>query len=98
MSVVDKSSMKMSLYSVEDLKSGYLTPFTASSDGVARRMFESTLKDRSTVIGSFPEDFRLFYVGTFIVDSGEMVNSPHRLICDGKEFMLHDREKSEISK
>jgi len=66
----------MRIFAVYDKKAGeYLPIFTAKSNGVAIRMLLSTLtyEHDQTGIAQYPEDYRLDYLGSVDMESGNIV-------------------------
>jgi hypothetical protein len=62
--------MQIALYCVFDTKLGeFNTPMAFQSRGVAIRSFMDEVKSGDSMLHKHPEDFSLYYVGTF--DSGE---------------------------
>jgi len=54
------------MYSILDTRAGIWTfPFAQPADSVAVRVFEGVVMDRNTIIGQSPQDFDLYYMGTF---------------------------------
>lgn len=61
----------LSIYSVFDEKSGtFNTPIFALSDGVLIRDFRSFLRERSSTLSQYPEDYTLYRIGVFFEDEG----------------------------
>lgn len=63
----------MNLYTVKDLKAAYfLDPLMSKNDETAKRSF---LKYFNQIehIQQYPEDYSIFQIGTFDIDTGEVV-------------------------
>lgn len=61
----------MFAYAVFDKKAiAYNTPFFCATDGLALRAFGDLVQDAHTVIAKHPEDFALYRVGSFNVETG----------------------------
>ena len=79
--------MRMFLYAIFDSASGiYDRPFCAQTDGAAVRMFSDLAVDADHVVGRHPEDFKLFRIGDFNDNSGEI--QPEAPVCVGKAHEL----------
>lgn len=64
----------MNLYTVRDSKAGtYNKPHTAINDAEAQRGFHSAVNDPNTFVNKYPEDFDLYRIGTFDVQSGKIL-------------------------
>lgn len=80
--------MKTYVYTVRDSKAeAYALPFYAHTDGLALRMFETTVNSPDHPIGGHPEDYTLFKLGEFDTDRG--IFSCHEPIAmgNGIEFL-----------
>lgn len=76
--------METLIYSVHDLKSqDYAPPFVAMNDEVATRMFGMLVSDPATLPGQFPEDYRLYRIGTFDSQSAVIESAVPVLVVDG---------------
>ena len=65
--------MVKKIYSVYDVKAKYhLNPIVMKEDAEALRAFADLANDKQTMIGLHPEDFELFYLGTFDDNSAEI--------------------------
>ena len=60
--------MKMYIYSVQDVLTGFAQPFLFQDDEVAKRAYNDFLK-----IDKHPEDKRLFRLGEMDTDNGNIV-------------------------
>lgn len=68
---------KLIVYSVRDLKAEYfISPFTLHSDAEAIRSFGDAVSKGGTTLSDHPEDFQLYKVGEFDIDSGLIVSFP----------------------
>lgn len=71
--------MKLEIYSVYDGKASfYLQPVYMQSRGHAVRSFMDNANDKTHFLGKTPEDFTLFYLGTFDDIDGkfDLLNTP----------------------
>lgn len=65
--------MEMSIFSVWDEKAvTYATPFFTVNDETGVRAFAQACNDPSTMLNQNPADFRLYKVGLFDMDTGEV--------------------------
>lgn len=64
--------MKCYVYSVRDVRTGFLTPTVEVSDQVAKRNFEHAIASGPSLFTSHPEDYSLWCIGAFDTDSGEI--------------------------
>lgn len=63
------------MYAVKDLKvDGMPLPSPAPSDGVAMRSFRDAVNGGDPTFSSHPEDFILYYVGSWDHEAGEYVD------------------------
>lgn len=62
---------KQFLYSVRDNKTAaYHRPFCSEHKNLAVRSFRTAVNDAGTELNKYPEDFELFEVGEFEVETG----------------------------
>ncbi|QCS36229.1 nonstructural protein [Capybara microvirus Cap1_SP_166] len=54
----------MNLYSIQDIKTGFLHPWLSDNDNSATRAFDSMLGS-DQMMSKYPNDFRLFRIGEF---------------------------------
>lgn len=63
------------MYSVFDKKAlTFSLPYTAINDALAARFLFSTFEDTDNFVARFPEDFALYYVGTFDASNGQIAS------------------------
>jgi len=63
--------MELKIYSIRDLKAEtYNAPFYQPTHGLAERYLQNLVKDEKSQIYAYPEDFDLFYLGTYNTDTG----------------------------
>lgn len=61
------------IYSIRDSKAEIFNfPFFQKTHGEAERTFLQLVNDETTQIGKFPEDFDLYYLGTYDDQSGKV--------------------------
>lgn len=74
--------MKYNVYSVRDVKTGWLPPTYDISDISAQRNFAFAVNNESSIMSFAPSDFSLYCIGVFDTDSGEIEGCVPRFICD----------------
>ncbi len=69
-------------FSIHDTKAeAWTNPIFANSNGAALRSFTDACRNPESDFGRHPEDYSLFYVGTFDDQSGELTgDNPVHLI------------------
>lgn len=78
--------MKMSAFSVFDNAAKvYGRPFFALNVAVAIRSFTTAVNDPATEFYANPQDFRLFEVGVFDVNTGQFETDVPHSICGGQD-------------
>lgn len=71
----------MYLYSIKDVKSGFLSVSPFKNDELAKRAYLNLLNDpHPNQVSMNPEDFELWCVGSFDQDSG-IINSEVRFVA-----------------
>lgn len=66
--------MQMKLYSVQDVKAEfYGNPFSARNAAEATRMFQQLVEDEKTQVNRYPDEFVLWELGAFDVETGELL-------------------------
>lgn len=81
------------LYVIEDVKASYGPQILSfANDDIATRWFsqlyrDSVKSDPNGALASFPEDFRLCYIGTFDTDNCEGAFERPEYICHMTDFM-----------
>lgn len=66
--------MQMKLYSVRDVKAEYYgNPFSARNAAEATRSFQQLAEDVKTQVNRYPEEFELWELGAFDVETGELL-------------------------
>lgn len=73
MELVQQQPAPKALYSVYDLKSQtYSQPFPAKNHADALRGFSVEVNNQKSQINQFPEDFCLYYLGTYDENFGKL--------------------------
>lgn len=69
--------MKINLYAVQDVKADrFNSPFPSQTHAEAMRTFGETCLNTKTLWNKYPEDFRLFLVGSFDDTTCQMESIP----------------------
>lgn len=75
--------MKLKMYSIRDQKSEiFNVPFYKQTHGEAERDFRTLVNDQKSQVNIYPEDFDLYYIGTYDDNSGivEPLKTPEFII------------------
>lgn len=63
------------VYAVKDLKVGYGSPFLASNDDEAKRMFRTAIRPGlDNPMSMYPEDYELWKLGTYNPENGQLIS------------------------
>lgn len=74
----------MQCYSIYDLKAQcYSLPFFLANDEVAQRVFLEIASDVNTSVSKFTDDYDMFHVGTFNVQTGVFESVDPRVVIAG---------------
>jgi hypothetical protein len=88
--------MKMVIVSILDSAAGaYGRPAYVASEGVAMRQFQDEVNRASddNQLYRHPDDFQLFYLGTFDDNTGAMdLLAQPKMIARAKDVMIRDSE------
>nr|QJB20112.1 MAG: nonstructural protein [Microvirus sp.] len=86
--------MNLKIYSIRDSKGEiYNTPFFQKSHGEAERNFRELTRDDKSMICKYPEDFDLYYLGTYDDQNGTIssLDSPQH-IAKAVSFKQQDQQ------
>lgn len=92
------------LFTIQDVKTSIYSyaafgNLTWDTDDAGIRHFIGFLKDSFVAYRWFnPSDYRLFRIGYFDIDSGEIVADKPELILDGASLDISDWERGESSR
>lgn len=76
------------VYAVKDIKSGlFASPHHLTSDGVAIRSFSMACENKESQINKFPEDYSLYHLGTFNIETGLLEAVTPKQIANASEFV-----------
>lgn len=87
--------MKMPIYAVRDIYTGFMTPMPDINDDTAKRNFVHAVRCAGTVMNSHPADYDLYCLGSYDTDTGELLPAVARHLLNGRacmEVTSHDRE------
>lgn len=69
--------MQYKYFTVHDAKAdGYLPPFMQPNEAMAIRMFNTMVNDPSHQFGQHPQDYTLFYLGTWEDENAKLSPAP----------------------
>lgn len=82
--------MILQLFSIYDeVTLIYNYPFIAHNINDAKRMFISSTQDENSMISKNPQDFSLYYVGSYNNENGEYTNTfPKELVLRGNQINI----------
>lgn len=75
--------MELKIYSIRDSKGEfYHPPFYSRTHAEAERNFAQLTSDDKSMISKYPQDFDLYYLGTFDQNLGKIVSldTPHHIV------------------
>lgn len=76
--------MLYGVYSMRDVKTGFLTPTIELSDAAAARNFTHTVCNSEGLLNTFAQDFSLYKIGEFETDTGVLTPiRPSVLVIEG---------------
>ena len=77
--------MILGIYAVHDAKVGYMIPSFQQNDALAARNFELDCEaPEAAPIRKHPEDFRLYNIGSYNTETGELKSVTPTVIADPK--------------
>lgn len=83
--------MQLKVFSIRDAKAEiFNAPFYKRSHGEAERDFSQLTTDGKSTVNQYPEDFDLYYLGTYNDQTGKFdpIDSPQHVV---KAAVLKDR-------
>lgn len=79
--------MQHSLYSVRDVKlDSYDSPYPSANHETAMRLFRRMLNGIPTMKDN-PEDFHLYHIGAYDLDTGKLLPQPLQPVCSGLDLV-----------
>ena len=86
--------MEMNVYSIQDIKTSFMTPTIDQTDAAASRNFANAIMQGQGILFTHAEDFRLFRIGTFNLANGNLVPlAVPELVIDGSQVLLQIKSK-----
>jgi len=74
--------MNNDIFAIRDLKIGaYKSPFVARNAGDATRMLQGAVRAGNSQLSEYPQDFELYYIGTFNDLSGQLDSVKPEFVC-----------------
>lgn len=74
--------MKLPVYSIRDVHTGFMSPTVDQNDASAMRNFRHAVMQSASLMNSHPKDYSLYRIGTFETDSGAFESELPELITD----------------
>lgn len=79
------------MYSIRDVKAEtWALPFSSINNATAIRDFQTLVSDGRTLVGQHPEDFDLFFVGSWDEAAGAAVEPARVKLANGLDFKKED--------
>ena len=79
------------LYSVKDIKIGYLTQFREQNDMTALRAFSDDVNNPKSPLSKHPEDYELWSIGEMCIENGKII-SEVRFIGRALDYVRQGQE------
>lgn len=80
--------MNFGVYSIQDVKTGFMTPTIDQNDQAAVRNFSSAIMQSDGILFTHAEDFRLYKIGEFDSETGSILTVvPIVHLADGSDVM-----------
>lgn len=80
--------MKYGLYSIRDVKTGFMTPVMEANQETAVRNFTHTVVNSDGILASYCQDFSLYHIGDFDSDSAVVTPVlPPEYVISGSDAM-----------
>lgn len=79
--------MIFSVYAVKDNLIGFTMPVIRDNDAIAVRIFDDECNADGSRYKTHPNDFALYYIGTYDTDNGIMQPETVRLVASATEFV-----------
>lgn len=79
--------MTINVYSLKDeVDRSYGAPVLFSNDATAMRAFENAYHMQNSIYQTAPQDFTLYRIATFDLETGEMITKDHFRVCSCVDF------------
>lgn len=79
--------MKYCVYAIRDNLMGFSAPMVAENDPVAIRSMEQAFRMPESLYQVRPQEFDLYYIGSYDTENGKIESDMPRLICNCNEFV-----------
>lgn len=80
--------MIFGVYSIRDVKSGFMQPTVEMNDAIAHRNFSHAVQNVDSVLFSHFKDFALYKIGTFDSETGAVTALPLvELVCEASDCL-----------
>lgn len=81
--------MTLRMFTIRDIKGdAFGTPFFQATQGQALRAFADLATNADSTVGQHPEDFILYFLGTFDIITGDFTAEPHpQHLATGTDFI-----------
>ncbi|UPW41099.1 nonstructural protein [Sigmofec virus UA08Rod_5539] len=78
--------MTFGLYSIRDVRTGFMTPAMEANDDAAKRNFAHAVSNSDGILSSFSADFTLYRIADFDADTGIVTPiTPIAFVISGSE-------------
>lgn len=78
----------LNIYAVLDVKAQiYSQPHFMQTNGVAIRSFATACEDTNTQFNKYPEDYSLYEIGNYNVETAELSKTTPKQIANASEFV-----------
>lgn len=85
--------MIYNVYCIRDDKTGFLTPTVDTNHFTAARNFANAIMQGKGVLFTHADDFRLYCIGKFNTESGQLTPSAvQELVSEGSQVLLSMKE------
>lgn len=81
--------MEMKIFAIKDSKAGmFNSPFFQPTHGTAERSFKELLKDPQSFVSKYPEDYDLYYLGTYDDITGVVKPEQPQHVVSGSQLSV----------
>lgn len=82
--------MILKVYAIHDHAAGaYMVPHFMASHGLMNRAFSDAINDPQSNLHKHPDDYRLYYIGTYDDATGTLTPVKPELLSRGTDFITH---------
>lgn len=75
--------MKYPVYAMRDVKAGFGLPEISQNDATMKRTFAYRINNIGTEMAYAPNDYSLYKIGEYELDTGSLIPCMPEHICDG---------------